>query len=161
LRKKPFKDLKAWLSEVEATWTQQLSAFKANAEKPRSSSRPQLIRERIDENQRFSSSHHDHSRRAAGGIRDLHRGNRPLVGQGAALSTALPSPGPHDFRRQGGRGRLLEVVEDDVEPPFVLGRVEVWDPPSRLVFSMGVLGITIVVVQGLLILIVIPKLGAA
>jgi uncharacterized protein YndB with AHSA1/START domain len=58
-------------------------------------------------------------------------------------------------------GRLLEVVEDDVEPPFVLGRVEVWDPPSRLVFSMGVLGITIVVVQGLLILIVIPKLGAA
>ena len=40
------------------------------------------------------------------------------------------------FEGKGG-GRLLEVVEDDVEPPFVLGRVEVWDPPSRLVFSMG------------------------
>ena len=35
LRRKPFKDLNAWLSEVEATWTQQLSAFKAHAEKPR------------------------------------------------------------------------------------------------------------------------------
>ena len=34
-------------------------------------------------------------------------------------------------------GRLLEVVDDDDTAPFVLGRVEVWEPPSRLVFSMG------------------------
>jgi DNA-binding transcriptional ArsR family regulator len=40
LRKKPFKDLKTWLSEVEATWTQQLSALKAHAEKPRPPATP-------------------------------------------------------------------------------------------------------------------------
>jgi hypothetical protein len=33
-------------------------------------------------------------------------------------------------------GRLLEQVEGDAEPAFELGRVDVWDPPSRLVFRM-------------------------
>lgn len=40
------------------------------------------------------------------------------------------------FEKKVG-GRLLECVDDDAVPPFVLGRVEVWEPPSRLVFSMG------------------------
>ena len=40
-------------------------------------------------------------------------------------------------------GRLLEHVDDserpevDSTPDFVLGRIQVWDPPSRLVFAMG------------------------
>jgi uncharacterized protein YndB with AHSA1/START domain len=34
-------------------------------------------------------------------------------------------------------GRLLEYVEDDATPPFVLGRIEAWEPPSRLMFTMG------------------------
>jgi uncharacterized protein YndB with AHSA1/START domain len=34
-------------------------------------------------------------------------------------------------------GRLLEQVEGEAEPAFELGRIEVWDPPGRLVFRMG------------------------
>lgn len=40
-------------------------------------------------------------------------------------------------------GRLIERVsndeasEADATPDFVLGRIQVWDPPSRLVFAMG------------------------
>lgn len=40
----------------------------------------------------------------------------------------------------GVGGRLLEIVEDPEDAnaaPFALGVVEVWEPPSRLVFSMG------------------------
>ena len=37
--------------------------------------------------------------------------------------------------REGGR--LLEQVDGGTEPGFVLGVVDVWDPPSRLVFRMG------------------------
>jgi len=40
------------------------------------------------------------------------------------------------FEKRVG-GRLLECVEEEDISPFVLGRIEVWDPPSRLVFSMG------------------------
>ena len=35
LRQKPFRDLVGWLAEVEANWTEQLSAFKAHAEQKR------------------------------------------------------------------------------------------------------------------------------
>jgi len=37
----------------------------------------------------------------------------------------------------GVGGRLLEYVGDEATPPFVLGHIKVWEPPSRLVFSMG------------------------
>jgi len=41
LRRKPFRDLNAWLVEIESIWTDQLSAFKAHAERtpPRSGHR--------------------------------------------------------------------------------------------------------------------------
>ena len=35
LRKEPFRDLQAWLAEVETFWADQLRAFKAHAERPR------------------------------------------------------------------------------------------------------------------------------
>jgi DNA-binding transcriptional ArsR family regulator len=35
LRRKPFNDLQAWLDDVEGFWTEQLSAFKAHAERGR------------------------------------------------------------------------------------------------------------------------------
>jgi DNA-binding transcriptional ArsR family regulator len=36
LRSEPFAELRAWLEEIEAFWTDQLSAFKAHAEQARS-----------------------------------------------------------------------------------------------------------------------------
>jgi DNA-binding transcriptional ArsR family regulator len=35
LRRKPFTDLRAWLEQVEAFWTDQLAAFKTHAEHTR------------------------------------------------------------------------------------------------------------------------------
>jgi uncharacterized protein YndB with AHSA1/START domain len=35
----------------------------------------------------------------------------------------------------GVGGRLLHVRDDDADDAFVVGRVGVWDPPSRVVFS--------------------------
>jgi hypothetical protein len=35
LRRQPFAELRDWLDEVEAFWTDQLMAFKAHAEKER------------------------------------------------------------------------------------------------------------------------------
>ncbi len=35
----------------------------------------------------------------------------------------------------GEGGRFLEVYPDDADEPFEVGRVRVWDPPRRLVFS--------------------------
>jgi len=32
LRRKPFRDLTGWLADIEAVWSEQLSAFKAHAE---------------------------------------------------------------------------------------------------------------------------------
>lgn len=34
-------------------------------------------------------------------------------------------------------GRLLEQVDGDAAPAFELGRIDVWNPPERLVFRMG------------------------
>jgi DNA-binding transcriptional ArsR family regulator len=47
LRPEPFGELRGWLDEIEAFWTDQLSAFKAHAEQPRSPiSRPTRKRAR-------------------------------------------------------------------------------------------------------------------
>jgi DNA-binding transcriptional ArsR family regulator len=35
LRREPFTDLRAWLDQVEAFWSDQLGAFKAHAERTR------------------------------------------------------------------------------------------------------------------------------
>ena len=40
------------------------------------------------------------------------------------------------FEKRAG-GRLLECVGENATPDFVLGHIQVWDPPARLVFSMG------------------------
>jgi len=48
LRPEPFGELRGWLDEIEAFWTDQLSAFKAHAEQTRSPiSRPSRKRARI------------------------------------------------------------------------------------------------------------------
>jgi len=40
LRAEPFAGLRDWIEEVEAFWTDQLSAFKAHAERPRKGKHP-------------------------------------------------------------------------------------------------------------------------
>jgi DNA-binding transcriptional ArsR family regulator len=39
LRQQPFGELRSWLDEVQAFWGDQLSAFKAHAERPRTKGR--------------------------------------------------------------------------------------------------------------------------
>ena len=40
LRREPFADLRVWLDELEAFWSQELGAFKAHAERGRKGRRP-------------------------------------------------------------------------------------------------------------------------